>query len=180
MKRNRVRCEQLYFINHDTKRKDIMHISELDDWDQSKERDEEAAHFMDKDRKAKFVSEIQQLVYEEYDKFEEEAADYLSRVAADRATNFIERIIKGDEKAAHALFGYDFRYDTVKNEPWAKVIHTSLHITDTMETRRKLVEAFPELLQNEVLKDKDSIIDGLQRQVIKLERDLEETRRRCM
>ncbi len=112
----------------------------------------------------------------------EYATDIISDTAARRATNFLEKILKGDEDACRALLGGEgSRYRQMgadKGEPWAKMIHGSLHLTQEVKIRNAIVEAHSDLIRDEHTKDLESVIDGLKGQVIRLESDLERMRER--
>jgi hypothetical protein len=150
-----------------------MHISDVHDY--SGEEHEVTKQFIEKGRREQIKREIDQLIEDEYDAFEQDANDYISRVAADRAEKFLERLLKGDDGAATALLGSGV-YDRhrAQGEPWAELIHGRLFETDAIELRRRIVEAHAELIRSERIADLESIVEGLELQVSKLQRRLDE------
>jgi len=158
-----------------------MHISAVHDYDTTP-HDAAAKKFLDQRRRDGIRKEIEQILSEEYDKLEEDASEHITRCAASRAEAFLERVLKGDKDAALALINpWGDRYrasgcDT--GEPWAHLIHGRLFQTNTMELREQIVKTHQELFESERIKDLESIVDGLTRQVRELEKSLDECRRR--
>lgn len=115
-----------------------------------------------------------------YDDMMEELAQYaslhISETATARAVKFLEKVLNGDEESARALFGAEdsSRYRACghdKGKPWSSLIHGSLFETGEVKLRRKLVEVHADLLRSERIKDLESVVDGLTRQIKKLEED---------
>lgn len=102
-----------------------------------------------------------------YNWLEDNSPFNLSQEASSRSVKFIERILSGDLKAAESLFsaGDESRYND--SEPWSRVIWGKLHETDAITMRRKLVEAYPELLQTERILDLESQVKSLHSQINK-------------
>jgi len=161
-----------------------MNTYDLSDTD-IKQHEAVAKAFIDDKRKAAIKRELQSLVDDELFNLEDYAASHISGVAAQRAVDFITKVLNGEEKAAAAIFGRgdSSRYRSISltdcdGEPWACLIHGALFESGEIKLRRKLVEAHADLLRNERIKDLESIVDGLERQVRKTESDLEECRGR--
>lgn len=124
-----------------------------------------------KQRMKKFLSDA---LDDEFQKADDYCNEFLTHLAATRAEDFLKRVLNGDEDAAKRLFESEHDGGRTKfigidaDEPWAHIINGSLFETGSIALRRKLCEAHPELLQNERIKDLESIVDGLTRQIIKL------------
>ncbi len=132
-------------------------------------------------RRKKLKGEIEQIIDGEFDRLEDHAGIFLSETATDRAQRFLERVLEGDEDAIASLIGdhHGSRYHEIgyeKGKPWASVIHGTIFETTAMRLRRQIVEANVDLLSNARIKDLESVVDGLQRQIAKLESDLERSR----
>jgi len=153
-----------------------MYIPDLNDY--SPPSMEVAEKFLSENRRKGIVSEIEQIVSEEFDRLTEYADEHISGVAASRAGKFLTRVLNGDSDAAMSLFGDTMdgsRYrmsGSDASKPWAHLIHGTLFETDGIILRRKIVEAHAELLQNERIKDLESVVAGLSQQVRELTRDL--------
>lgn len=120
-------------------------------------------------------SAIKDLIDLEFDRLEEYAGEFISEKAASRASKFLEKVLAGDEDAAKALFGADDsgRYVEVgcdAGRPWARMTNGNLFETGAIKTRRLIVEAHTDLIRNERIADLESIIDGLQQQIMNLEK----------
>ena len=157
-----------------------MHISELHDYGND-EAEAKAEEFVTEERKAAIKSELEQLIDDEFVNLKLYAGEHISETAARRAELFLEKVLEGDDKAFAALLGNTdgdryrrMGYDA--GQPWAHLIHGSLFETGGIKLRRNIVEAFPESLRNERIKDLESIVEGLENQVRKLEADLERAR----
>ncbi len=152
-----------------------MCISDLPDYDPKPT--EVAKEFLHENRRKHIKSEIEQLVDEEFDRLEEDADDFISQTAAERAKRFLQRVLNGDGDAAMALLGDKLggqRYRLVgcdKGNPWARIIHGRLFETVGIAMRKAIVQAHPELLQNERISDLESVVEGLAAQVRELERE---------
>ncbi len=138
----------------------------------------EAKRAMDDHQRKRLKGEIEEIVNSEFDRLAEYAGHFLSETAADRAARFLERVLNGDEDAITSLIGADHgsRYHVIGYEsgkPWASVIHGRIFETNAMTLRRRIVEAHAELLSNERIKDLESVVDGLQQQIAKLQTDLD-------
>ncbi len=159
-----------------------MCISDLPDYDPKPT--EVAKEFLHENRRKHIKSEIEQLVDEEFDRLEEDADDFISQTAAERAKRFLQRVLNGDGDAAMALLGDKLggqRYRLVgcdKGNPWARIIHGRLFETVGIAMRKAIVESNPELLQNERILDLESIIDGLSAQIRELKLDLDRLQKR--
>ncbi len=143
----------------------------------------EAAQVMDEGRRKALKGEVEQIIDGEFDRLAEYAGHFLSETAADRATRFLERVLAGDEDAITSLLGdnYGSRYHAIgyeKGTPWAQVIHGKIFETTAITLRRQIVEANAELLRNARIKDLESVVDGLQRQIGTLTAELERQRDR--
>jgi hypothetical protein len=158
-----------------------MHIPQLNGYD-TEPHQAAVKSFIQKNRKEFILREIQELVNDELCSLEDNAAYHLACVASNRAEEFYERLLSGDAEAAIQLFGGDKdRYKQLgcdAGEPWAHLIHGRLFQTRAMEMRQKIVEAHADLIRNERIKDLESIVDGLQRQIISTQAELERTRER--
>ena len=132
---------------------------------------------LDDFRRKKIKAEIEEIINEEFDRLSEFASSFLSETAADRATKFLLRVLKGDEGAILELIGGDdTRYHLAgydKGKPWAQVIHGRIFETTAMKLRREIVEANADLLSNERIKDLESVVEGLQQQTAKLQIELD-------
>ena len=132
---------------------------------------------LDDFRRKKIKAEIEEIINEEFDRLSEFASSFLSETAADRATKFLLRVLKGDEGAILELMGGDStRYHLAgydKGKPWAQVIHGRIFETTAMKLRREIVEANADLLSNERIKDLESVVEGLQQQIAKLQTELD-------
>jgi hypothetical protein len=144
------------------------------------ERPEQVKEFLSAPRKNQIKEVIERVVDDEFDRLEEHADEFISQTAADRAKRFIERVLKGQEEAARALFGTNDNWDRFKpygadkGEPWAFQSRDGvLFLTNGMEIRQKIVEAHADLLKNERILDLESIVEGLRKQIVDLYEKLE-------
>ena len=152
-----------------------MYIKEVHDYSCDDKHLERLRPFLDQGQVDSLKKVIDGLVRDEFDRMEEYASDYISDIAADRAESFLEKVIAGDKDAAIALLGNGGRYADAgckRGKPWAKMIHGNLSETSEIKIRRKIVEAHPDLIASERIKDLESIVDGLSRQVNELEERL--------
>jgi hypothetical protein len=97
----------------------------------------------------------------------EGAAESVSRVAADRATRYLNAVLAGDEKAAHELFGLT-GFDGRRAE--RPVIHGKIFEADPVKLRRQLVEAHPDLLKDARIADLEILLEEARKQVADLQR----------
>jgi len=156
-----------------------MHIPEMHDY-ASAPHAEVAKAYLSQGRKKSIQTEIEEILSEEYDRLEAYATDHISEVAAMRAEAYIEALLNGNNDAANKLFdgqtdrhkssGYD------EGSPWARLIHGRIFETDGIKLRRKIVEAHTDLLKSERIKDLESIVEGLTKQVRETESELEALR----
>ena len=145
----------------------------------SPEIEQTTKKFLSEQRAKKIRNEIQEIFDEENYAFEEYAEEFLANVAASRAEQFIEKVLKGDEDAAGSLVGPESRYKAYGHdagESWASMIWGKLSVTGAVELRAKLVAAHPELLVSERVKDLESIVDGLTRQIKEKDKEIERLR----
>lgn len=155
---------------------DIDGFSESDD----KAADVVVEEFVDKGRKEQIKGVIEELINDEFDRLEDYGTSFITETAARRAKNFLEKVMRGDEKAAMVLFGSSDNGDRYKQlgydagKPWAYSIHGSIFETSGIQLRRQIVESHKDLIESERIKDLESIVDGLNQQVIELKLRLEE------
>lgn len=148
-----------------------MHISDVHEYGVAGEYDEAAKPYLERKQKESLKREIANIVDAEFDRLEEYAGEFISAKAADRSQRFLERVLRGEEDAAKALLGdesNDSRYRSMgcdAGKPWANLIHGRLFETNGIELRRLVVEANADLLVSERIKDLESIVDGLTRQL---------------
>jgi len=160
-----------------------MHIPDVHDYD-GEPHQEKVQEFLSQGSRKKIQDAIKEIVSEEFDRLEDYAGDHITQVAAHRAERFLERVLKGDENAAMALLGDKdggSRYRGTgwdAEKPWAHLIHGELFTTETVKLRKQIVEAHPELLRSERIKDLESQVEGLSQQVRELEGELEYTKER--
>lgn len=157
-----------------------MNSSALHEYDDPKAV-EPAKKFLDKRTKQKVIDELHEIIEEQFRQLEEESEEYISGAATERAVKFIDRVLKGDEKAAESIFstgesGRRKVFDPGKGEPWCSLIHGKLHETEAVKLRRELVEAHPDLLRNERIADLESIVESLTEQANKSEAELKRIR----
>lgn len=107
----------------------------------------------------------------------DELADVLSGYVQDMAQRSIDSLLAGNE----AMFR---RYLQCEKDGWTgrdreqHVIHGRLFEPDAMELRRKLCQAFPDLLQTERLLDLEAQVAGLVAEVNTREAEIERLRER--
>ena len=139
--------------------------------------EEPAKEALDKHRKKEVKTAIEDIIEDEFYRLEERAAEFLEHTAADRAQRFLIAVLGGDEKAAAELIGaggHRYRSGGMdEGKPWAQVIHGRVFETSTVELRRRLVEAHPDLIRNERMADLEAAVEGLRAQVVALEADRE-------
>ena len=157
-------------------------ISDLHDYNfsPSEEGKQVVEDFLGSGIRKKLQDFVESVIDAEFDRLESEASDYISRVAASRAQNFLEKVLSGDNDAAMALFGdasSRSRYRQFDDhKPWASFIHGHLFETGGIALRRKIVDAHAEILKTERIKDLESIVAGLGQQIAKLEDDIKRYR----
>jgi hypothetical protein len=134
--------------------------------------EEIAKQLLTVERRTEIKEAIAALVNEELDRLEVDAAYFLTDLAARRAEAFIERLLKGDEDAAKALFGTGeggYRQAWHKaGQPWAQLINGKLFQTSSMTLLQGIVDANPDLLRNNRIKDLESVVEGLSIQIREL------------
>lgn len=163
-----------------------MHIPDVHDYSMSETdaQEKKAKEYLTNDHKKVLQSAIYNVMDEEYNRLEDNSAEFLENCAASRAEAFFKKVLSGDKDAAMALFGdrHDSsRYRQLgidKGEPWAHFIRGSLFETDGLKMRRQLVEAHPDLIVSERIKDLDSVVKGLQLQIIEQDKEIERLRQR--
>ena len=98
---------------------------------------------------------------------EDEGPFALAQESVYRAKNLLKAVLEGDEDAAKALFQTDASREewAEAGEPWAKVIHGKLHLPESQQLRRLLVEKHADLLRDERIRDLESQLDGVMRQL---------------
>lgn len=160
----------------------MSYIPDLHDYsaESAEKMDDKAKEYITPALKENLRKEINQIFDQEYDRLEEYAAEFLENCAAHRAEEFFKRVLDGDDKAAMALLGdhdNSDRYKQIgydKGEPWPYMIRGILGgCTGGIEMRKKIVEAFPDLITSERIKDLEAIVDGLQQQIVKMEKQME-------
>ena len=139
---------------------------------------EEATNtFFSERLKKEIQDKMDDILHEQFEDWKETAASNLNDEIARRAESFVERLLKGDKSAAnHLWFGDSSRYESIgynKGKPWAHLIHGSLFLTNEVDLRRRIVEAHKDFFESERIKDLESIVDGLTRQVRELEQECE-------
>ncbi len=146
----------------------------------SVERPEQVKEFLSSVSKNQVKKVVQQIVDDEFDRLEEHADYFIADTAAERAKRFLERVLSGDEEAARALFCTAHNWDRVKScgsdkgESWAfQLVDGNLFLTDTMEIRRRIVEAHTDLLKSEWILDLESIVEGLRKQIREMQARLD-------
>lgn len=158
-----------------------MHISDVHDYSctQAEEMETKAKEYLTPEHKKLLHDALYEIINEEYNHLEENAAEFLESCAASRAETFLKRVLDGDEKAAMALLGDDRGGDRHKQygydagEAWAQLIRGELSETDGIKMRRKIVEAHPDLIISERIKDLESIVEGLKLQIQKQDKEIE-------
>lgn len=156
-----------------------MHIPDLYDTDCRDDFKEVASRTINEHHKKGLVHALNDIIEEEYQRLEENAEEHLSDVARGRAERFLRKVLEGDQNAAMQLLGSPDdtdRYQTWGNkegEPWSCMIHGNLHVTDGIKLREAIVNAFPDLLRSERVKDLESIVDGLTRQIGDLKKEIQ-------
>ena len=155
-----------------------MYIPDVHDHSGQEDHSAVVQPFLNQNQRVVLVHAIEQIVRDEFDRLEEYANGYIGDIAAHRAERFLERVLKGDDKAAMALLGAgdgrvrEVGYDA--GEPWASLIHGRLFETDVVKLRRELVEAHPDLITSERIADLEATVEGLSQQIRKLEQRGEE------
>jgi|SRR5210317_385612 hypothetical protein len=143
--------------------------------EEDKKAEEIAKSFIESGRKEQIKSEIEQLVDDEFERLGDYAVNFITETAASRAEKFLSKVLGGDENAVRALLDStddSSRYRSSGSdagEPWAKSYHGSIFETDAIRTRRKIVEAHKDLIESERIKDLESIVEGLRKQVTELQ-----------
>lgn len=156
-----------------------MFIPDLHEYGNNEESQKVVDSFLSEERRKAIQKEIEYIVYDEFSRFELHANQFLSDVAAQRAENFLLRILDGDENAAMALLGDkngSDRYRTPDKKPWASLIHGHLFETTGIKLRRKIVEAHSDFIVSERIKDLESIVAGLSNQIVNLESEVKRLR----
>lgn len=158
-----------------------MHISDVHDY--SPDPAKVVEDFIAEGRRKQIQSAIEELVNDEFDRLEEYANEFISQTAASRAEKFLEKVLHGDDEAAMSLLGDKPGSDRYKSfggavgEPWCHLINGRLFETNGISLRREIVEAHADLLKSERVKDLEAVVDGLSRQVRKLEAEVDRLER---
>ena len=121
------------------------------------------------DRRKGIVSEI---IDNEQSRLVDYATDVISDAAAYRAKNFLKKVLDGEEKAFMELIGggRTREYGCDAGEPWAKLIHGSIYLTEGMKIRKAIIDTHRDLFESEYINDLESVIEGLKKQIINLEK----------
>lgn len=132
-------------------------------------------------RKAAIKNELMALVDDELYALSEAAEDHIASVATDRANRFLTKVLEGDPEAGKALIGAgdQSRYRVIghdEGKPWACLIHGNLFTVRPVEIRQKIVEQHGDLLRTERIRDLESVVDGLTRQLQNAEREIDRLR----
>lgn len=154
-----------------------MYISEL----RKDEDHKPATEFLTEERRKAMKRAVEEMVDDEFQRLEDYANDYITDVAARRAHDFLEAVLRGDENAATRLIGgtYADRYrkgGCDDGKPWASMIHGNLFTTQAVEIRRKIVEAHADLLRNARIADLEAVVDGLQQQIANQDAEIQRLR----
>ena len=101
---------------------------------------------------------------------ESEAISHILSIATRRVARFWERLLDGDDHAASELLADEDgrRYRSLgygAGKPWPNLIHGHLFEVGGMEMRRKIVDAYPELLKDQRILDLEATVDGLTQQI---------------
>ena len=107
-----------------------------------------------------------------YNSLEENLPIVISEVATARAKKFFDRILAGDTDAGEALFdtGEQSRRHCCgidPDEPWSRIIRGKMHETEAIELRKCMVEAHADLLRTEAIKDLESQVEAVTKQLAK-------------
>lgn len=161
-----------------------MHIPDLHDYQMSDTETQEAKakEFLTPEHKKLVAESIYYVMDEQYNKLEDYAAEFLENCASSRAESFFKKVLSGDKDAALALFGDRLDSDRFKQlgidsgEPWVHLIRGSIFETDGIKMRRQLVEAHPDIITSERIKDLESIVEGLKQQIKKQDKEIERLR----
>ena len=147
-----------------------MTIYDLDTTGESAK--ETADEYLSKGRKdyikKSFANIVNDIINDEYDYLEESAEDYINDTASKRAVKFLEAVISGNVDKFKKLIKCDNQTSGRCKEPgidaenpWAEVIYGNIFLTDNVKLRRDLCKQFKDVIQNERIKDLESIVDGL-------------------
>ena len=153
-----------------------MYIKEMSDdpIGEDKEVDTIAKKFPWETRLSQLKKEVVEIVDLEYSALEEYAGEFIRNSAIARATRYVKMLLSGDTDAVRALFDKDSdRYRGIgydKGDPWASVIHGSIFETDAISLLRKIVETHADIITDSRIKDLESIVEGLRKQIVKLEK----------
>jgi hypothetical protein len=154
----------------------VNYIKDLHDYNM--DEPEEVKEFFGVNAIDRLKDIVNELIDNEQSRLVEYATDVISEAAAYRAKRFLEKVLKGDENAFQELLSGDSsRYrskgvDVDKTEPWASVIHGSIYLTSGMKIREAIVDAHADRLKDERIKDLESIVEGLRKQIVHLENQL--------
>ena len=89
-------------------------------------------------------------------------------------SQFVDRqwVVDGEEKAFMELIGggRTREYGCDAGEPWAKLIHGSIYLTEGMKIRKAIIDTHRDLFESEYINDLESVIEGLKKQIINLEK----------
>ena len=128
-----------------------------------------------KELKEKF-SKIADEVFEVVSWYVVENSEWeINQIASERAGKLITAVLEGNEKAAEETF---VQWDKSGVRDSHKLIHGDLYEPGSIGMRRELVEAHPELLKNERIKDLEALVKNVRAEVRELERLLNIQHRR--
>lgn len=153
---------------------------QLGEFETDEKRDVAIDKFVEgnKEKFRKAIDSLFQDVFDEHHRWlEENAPISLREEAVGRAQKLLTAVLNGDEEAASALFecgesGRRRQLGPDKGEPWACVIHNSLHITREQKLRQAIVEKHADLLKNERILDLEAQVEGLRLQIVEANKRL--------
>ena len=113
-----------------------------------------------------------------YNALEDNLPIVISAVATARAKEFFKRILAGNTDAGEALFdsGEQSRKHCCglnPDDPWSRIIRGDMHETEAIKLRKRMVEAHADLLRTEAIKDLESQVEAVTKQLSKANRRLE-------
>lgn len=150
-------------------------------YETNEERDKPILDFV-QDNKAAFKKQLDSWMGEIFDNhyywLTENAPCHINDEAVKKAKSLISAVLGGDEEAAKALFqcGDSTRYKSFGDDtgkPWARVVNGKMRLTTEQELRQALVEQHADLLRTEVVKDLESQVAGLIKQLEEANKRLE-------
>ncbi len=120
----------------------------------------------------KLASELQDRIE---DSLREDLADNLAALVYHCTERAIEELLAGDEEQFKRYLNADPGGYTGRGREYL-VMHGQLYEARCMEIRRKLVDAYPEILKDERIKDLEDQVGSLVKQVTKLQAENERLR----